>query len=119
MGEPKTYAGSCHCGKVRYQAEIDLEATVISCNCSICSRSGTLLQFIPESQFKLLSGSDDLTEYRFKQGHINHHFCRACGIKSFARGVGPKGPMVAINARCLEGVDLEKLNIQRFDGKSL
>jgi hypothetical protein len=119
MGDPKTYSGSCHCGKVRYQAELDLAGPTISCNCSLCSRSGTLLQFIPENRFKLLSGSDELTEYRFNKGHINHHFCRTCGIKSFARGIGPQGPMVAINTRCLEAIDLDTLNVQRFDGKSL
>jgi hypothetical protein len=78
-----------------------------------------MLQFIPESRFKLLSGSDDLTEYRFNKGHINHLFCRTCGIKSFARGIGPQGPMVAVNARCLEGVDLDQLKIQRFNGRDL
>jgi len=41
------------------------------------------------------------------------------GIKPFARGKKGDGtPMVAINARCLEGVDLSTLDVQQVDGKS-
>lgn len=115
----QTYAGSCHCGAVRYRATLDLEQPVISCNCSMCGRSGTLLTFIPESQFTLESGNDSLTDYQFNKHAIHHNFCKTCGIKSFARGKRPDGtPMVAINARCLEGVELSELKINPFDGRS-
>lgn len=119
MSELKTYEGSCHCGRVRYQAELDLGSPVISCNCSMCGRAGTFLTFVPESQFKLQSGEDVLTDYKFNRHAIHHVFCRICGIKSFARGTARDGSaMVAINARCLEGVDLETLVIKRVDGRS-
>ncbi len=112
--------GSCHCGKVRYEAEIDLSAPVISCNCSMCGRAGTLLSFVPEEWFHLLSGEDALTEYRFNHEVIAHLFCSTCGIKPFARGTSPAGtPMVAVNVRCLEGVDVDALTVKHFDGKSM
>jgi|SRR5581483_3384889 len=114
----KTYAGGCHCGKVRYQVTLDLSHPVISCNCSMCGRAGTLLTFVPAGQFKLLSGEDSLTDYVFNHHVIHHLFCKVCGIKSFARGSGKDGPTVAINARCLDDVDLGKLNVKPFDGKS-
>src|SRR3954465_3194460 len=107
-----TYTGSCHCGAVRYEATLDLQKPVISCNCSMCGRTGTLLTFIPESDFKLLQGEDALTDYQFNKHVIHHLFCTVCGTKSFARGVGRDGaPTVAVNARCLEGVDLGALQI--------
>jgi hypothetical protein len=118
MSEPKTHSGGCQCGKVRYEVAIDLGAPVISCNCSMCGRSGTLLSFVPASQFKLLSGEDVLTDYQFNHHVIHHLFCRVCGIKSFARGEGAKGPTVAINTRCLDDVDVGALKIQPFEGKS-
>jgi len=120
MSEAKTYTGSCHCGKVRYEVELDLSAPVLSCNCSICGRSGSLLAFVPEDQFKLLSGADALTDYLFNKHAIHHVFCKVCGIKSFARGQKPDGSqMVAVNTRCLEGVDVASLEVQHVDGKSL
>ena len=119
MSELKTHSGGCHCGKVRYEVRMDLGAPVISCNCSMCGRSGTLLSFVPAAQFKLLSGEDALTDYQFNKHVIHHLFCKVCGIKSFARGKGRDGAdMIAINARCLDGVELEKLNVTPYDGKN-
>ena len=119
MEQLKTYAGSCHCGKVRFEVEIDVSGKFVACNCSMCGRSGTLLTFVPAERFKLLSGEDATTDYQFNKKVIHHLFCSTCGIKAFARGTGPDGKeMRAINARCLEGVDPEKLSIQHYDGKS-
>ena len=119
MSEAKTHSGSCHCGKVRYQVTIDLAKPVISCNCSMCGRSGTLLAFVPAAQFQLLSGEDALTEYKFNRNVIAHMFCSTCGIKPFARGKMADGtPTAAINVRCLDDVDLETLNVQKFNGKA-
>jgi len=119
MSEAKTYSGSCHCGRVRFKVTTDL-ARVISCNCSMCSRAGTLLTFVPAEQFELLSGDDALGDYQFNKHVIHHLFCRHCGIKSFAKGTPPttNKEMRAINVRCLEGVDLDALTVQKVDGKS-
>lgn len=111
------YQGSCHCGAVRYQAEVDLAKPVISCNCSHCGRKGFLWSFIPADRFKLLEGEDAQTEYRFNTEKIQHLFCKTCGVESFARGEDSKGAATAsINVRCLEGVDLTTLNVQPYDG---
>ncbi len=113
-----TYTGHCHCGAVRYEAETDL-AQVLSCNCSHCTQHGLLLNFIPAAQFKLLSGGDNLTEYRFNKKMIAHLFCKTCGIESFARGKGKEGnDTVALNVRCLDGVDVDSLTLTPFDGKN-
>jgi hypothetical protein len=115
-----THKGSCHCGAVRYTVEIDTDAEAIECNCSICGRSGTLLLFTSMEQFKLESGEDNLTSYRFNNQHIDHVFCKTCGIKSFAKGKGRDGkPMAAINARCLDDVDVFTQKRKQFNGKSL
>jgi len=119
MSEAKTHSGGCHCGKVRYEVTLDLEKPVISCNCSICGRSGTLLTFVPASEFRLLSGEGVLTDYQFNNHVIHHVFCSVCGVKSFARGTSKDGTAtVAINARCLDDVELSNLTVMNFDGKS-
>jgi hypothetical protein len=121
MSTPKTYAGSCHCGKVTYDVTLPEDlGTLTSCNCSICARTGARLTFVPASQFTLRSGEDALTDYTFNKKRIHHLFCATCGVRSFARGAAPDGrEMVAINVRCLEGVDAEAIPVKRFDGKSL
>jgi len=119
MSETKTYSGGCHCGAVRYEVELDLAKPVISCNCSMCGRVGSLLTFVPAANFTLLQGEDSLTDYQFNKHVIHHVFCKTCGIKSFARGKGRDGgDTVAINTRCLDGVELDKLNLTAYDGKS-
>jgi hypothetical protein len=119
MTQPTTYQGSCHCGAVRYSVEADLSQPVMSCNCSMCGRSGTLLAFVPTAKFTLEQGSDALTDYLFNKENIHHLFCKVCGIKSFARGTGPGGAeMAAVNVRCLDGVDPDKLTVKRIDGRS-
>lgn len=106
-------------GKVRFEATTDL-AHVISCNCSICSKRRLLLTFLPATKFKLLDGEERLEEYRFNKGRIRHKFCRECGVETFGRGKNPKGfDMVALNVRCLDGIDLARLNRVSFDGKSV
>jgi hypothetical protein len=113
------YSGSCHCGAVRYTVEADLSQPVIACNCSICGRSGSLLAFVPSDKFTLEQGSDALTDYQFNKHVIHHMFCKVCGIKAFARGVGRDGaPTVAVNTRCLDGIDITKLNVMPYDGKN-
>ena len=115
-----TQHGGCHCGAVRYHVDLDLEQPAIECNCSICGRSGTLLSFVPATKFTLEKGQDNLTSYQFNKKHIDHVFCKTCGIKSFARGKRPDGTeMIAINVRCLDGIDLGKIQRKQFDGAKL
>jgi hypothetical protein len=117
----QTHTGSCHCGAVRFEAELDLSQPVIACNCSMCGRKGTLLSFVPATKFKLLSGEDSLTEYLFNTKNIRHTFCKVCGVQSFARGKSPRtgDPMVAVNVRCVDDADLDALAVTKFDGKRL
>ncbi len=119
MAETKTYEGGCHRGAVRYHVTLQLDRAV-GCNCSICSKTGTLLAFAPLDQFVLERGADALGDYQFGKKRVHHLFCRTCGIRSFSRGRPPNGPeMVAINVRCLDGVDLAGIPVKPFDGKSL
>jgi hypothetical protein len=119
MSNGKDYLGGCHCGKVRYEVKADLGAPVIACNCSMCAKKGTLLTFVPSADFKLLSGEEALTRYQFNKKVIDHLFCSTCGVTSFARGKRSDGTaMVAINTRCLEGVDVQTLEVKHFDGAS-
>ncbi len=74
----RTYHGSCHCGRVRFEIETELTA-VVECNCSICSKKGILHHRVPPERFRLLAGEDALAVYRFNTATAQHLFCRHCG----------------------------------------
>lgn len=114
----KTYSGGCHCKAVRYEVTTDL-SKVMQCNCSHCAIKSLLLTFVTPDKFTLLSGEDTLSDYQFNKHIIHHLFCRICGVESFGRGKGPRGEMVAINVRCLDGVDVSALTPMPFNGKDL
>lgn len=112
------YEGGCHCGKVRFNVEIDL-TNPVTCNCSYCSKRGSINAFTPAENFAFESGEQDLSEYRFNTKTIEHLFCATCGMESFARGTRPDGAtVVAVNVRCLDGVDLDALHPRQVDGRS-
>lgn len=114
-----TYTGGCHCGLVRFEATADLDP-VYACNCSICTKRGLLLTFVKPEKFALRAGEEELVDYQFGKKIRHHLFCRSCGVESFAHGVGPDGAeMVALNARCLDGIELASLNQMPFDGKNM
>ena len=113
------YKGSCHCGRIVFEVEGELTGAV-ACNCSICSRKGSLLWFVPRDKMRLLTAEEDVATYTFNKHRIMHHFCTTCGIHPYADGVDAKGnPIAAVNARCLPDVDLESIAVKHFDGKSL
>lgn len=112
------YSGSCQCGAVSYEVDVDLDNT-ITCNCSRCQRLGVVLAFAPRANFQLKTGEDALTEYLFNKKAIRHLFCNTCGVESFAYGEMPDGTAtVAVNANCLSGVDPRALKSHHVDGRS-
>ena len=111
-----TYQGSCHCGQTRF--EVDGEITgAMACNCSMCRRKGTLMWFVGREQLRLHTPGDTLATYLFNRHVIRHRFCPVCGIHPFGEGTDPAGrTMAAVNIRCLDGVDLDAVPVQHYDG---
>lgn len=109
--------GGCHCGLVRFEADIGEEPIdILDCNCSICSMTGYLHLIVPETRFRLIEGKSDTTTYRFGTGRARHIFCSQCGIKSFYRPRShPDG--ISISLRCIDGWEDLKVNITKFEGK--
>ena len=112
------HQGGCHCGAVRYEAEVDT-ASAVECNCAHCSKAGLLLAFTPRARFTQTGGADAMTEYRFNTKKLQHLFCATCGIQSFAFGTAPDGTETAsINLRTVDGIDLTKVERKPYDGLS-
>jgi hypothetical protein len=113
------YKGSCHCGQVAFQVEGEIKGAM-ACNCSICSRKGSLMWFVPREMLQLQSPDEAVSTYEFNKHVIKHRFCPTCGMHPYGEGTDPKGNrMAAVNLRCIEGLDLAAIPVQNFDGRSL
>ena len=113
------HTGSCHCGRIAFEAEGEIDGA-LDCNCSICRRRGSLLWFVPGERFRLTTPPENVRTYRFHSKRIQHQFCDHCGIHPFGEGTDPSGrKMVAINLRCVDGIDLKSIPRQEFDGASI
>ena len=110
------YHGGCHCGAVAFEVEGEL-TEVLQCNCSICTQKAYLHWIVPTRSFRLLTGQERLTTYRFNTGVARHLFCARCGVASFY--VPRSNPdKIDVNARCLNDVDLSRLEVRPFDGRN-
>ncbi len=114
-----SYTGTCHCGTVSFTVDADAPKSAVSCNCSHCRRKGFLLTFVTADRFTLNSGGEALRPYTFNKHKIRHMFCEKCGTEPFAYGNNPDGSEVrAVNLRCVPGIDLDALELQKYDGAS-
>lgn len=113
------YQGSCHCGRVAFEVEGEIQGAM-SCNCSICHPKGWLLWLVPRESLTLRTPDEAASTYTFNRHVIKHRFCPTCGINPYGEGPSPDGQaMAAVNVRCLQGVDIETLPVQKFDGRSM
>ena len=118
----KTYKGSCHCGAVRFEADLDLTQSTYRCNCSICRRTRFWPAVARPDGFRLLAGEADLTKYLFNTRKNEHYFCRHCGVRAFGVGTEtPIGLMYGVNLGCLEDASDEEVAnapVTWVDGRS-
>jgi hypothetical protein len=106
----KTYRGSCHCGAVRYEADVDLARGTFKCNCSVCFKTRAWLAAVPADSFRLLAGEQTLRDYQFGKKSIHHRFCTQCGVRPFSQGADPQGNRIyAVRVNCLDSVEAREL----------
>lgn len=117
-----TFHGSCHCGAVRYAADIDLALGTIKCNCTVCTKMRFWAAVVAPPAFRLLQGESALREYRFHTRRDGHYFCGECGINVFSTGSSPhSGPFVAVTVASMDDLPLPELlaaPVRHIDGRN-
>ena len=112
------HKGRCHCGGIAFEVDGDF-STAVECNCSHCQLKGYLLVMVPREALSLSTPEEAMSTYHFNRHMIDHKFCPTCGGAPFGFGVDENGnATAAINIRCIEDIDLEKVERMPFDGRS-
>lgn len=103
----QTYSGSCHCGDVRFEVDLDLAEGGGKCNCTICRKTRNWSASVKPDAFRLLSDPAAMSDYQFGTNSVHWRFCRRCGVRAFGEGDIPEagGPFVAVQLACLDDID--------------
>ncbi len=118
MTDALKFFGGCHCGKIRFEVFAATDEKIRECNCSICAKNGFIHLIVKKDRFKILSGEDAISHYKFNTGTADHMFCMHCGVKAFyVPRSHPDG--YSVNARCLdEWPNLPFQIAAAFDGQN-
>ena len=113
----RQHKGSCHCGAVRFEITSSL-AELTTCDCSLCVKKNALMVKVHESQFRLLSKAENISEYRWNTNIARHYFCKACGIYTFHRKQAAPDHY-GVNIFCLDGVDPNAIPVRATEGANM
>ena len=108
--EARKHTGSCHCGAVRF--EVQLDATAGSrCNCTVCTKVGALSAIVKPDAFRLLTDERSLSFYEWAGKTAKRYFCKDCGVSCYSRGYLEQigGDYVSVKLACLDDVDPKEL----------
>ncbi len=117
-GNLKKRLGTCHCGDVRFEVEIDATAGS-RCNCSICTKTSVTGGVVKPAAFKLLSDESKLSMYEWASKMSQRYFCKRCGVHCFGRGHLEQlgGDFVSVNLNCIDDIDLRDVSLVFWDGR--
>jgi hypothetical protein len=113
----KTYRGSCHCGRIKFEAEIDLAAGTTKCNCTSCWKKRLWTTRVKPESFRQLQGQEEMSETK-----AGHGFCKHCGVITFnrvAKADWNDGEYVSVSVASLDNLEPAELlaaPVQYCDG---
>jgi len=120
-----TIKGSCHCGDVQFEVDIDPDHAT-RCTCSLCSKRGALWLYASPAQFRLLKQPESDAVYLWNSRTVKHHFCGACGCTTYSespdwsRGTPDfENLKVGVNLRPIDDIDRDAVPVTVIDGQTL
>jgi hypothetical protein len=79
----KLFHGSCHCGKIKYLANIDLAQGSGKCNCTFYLKNCFWSYKATTEDFEWTAGQDSSTKYSSNPMIGEYVFCKICGTMPF------------------------------------
>ena len=112
-----TYQGSCHCGAVKFEVDIDGKSVRV-CDCSICFKRGALNVRVEEDKLRIKTPREDMSLYQWHTKTAKDYFCPKCGILPFRRPrTAPS--LWTVNVRCLDDIGVSNWEIEPVYGRQL
>ena len=113
-----THKGSCHCGAVQIEVDLELIGKATQCNCTICTKLASTGATVKPGALRLLKGEDSLSTYSVNPV-ATRYFCKTCGVHVFSRGDIPEigGAFAGVRINVLDDLDLGTLQISYWDGR--
>jgi hypothetical protein len=111
----KTFHGSCKCGAITFEADLDLEQGTTKCNCTSCWKRRWWSVRVKPDAFRSLRGEECLTAASF---------CPNCGVVPYAHIEAAEwndGAYVSVNVAVLDDLDPNELMeapVQFCDGRN-
>jgi hypothetical protein len=111
--------GSCHCGAVRFEVNLEPGSKASRCNCSICTKLSLTGFIVKPEAFRLLTSEAELLSYEFGHKVSKRSFCRHCGVHCFGSGFLAEigGDFVSVNGNCLDDLEPTTLDVIYWDGR--
>ncbi len=116
-----THTLTCVCGGTWIEVGA-LPLWLAECNCSYCSKKGSIWGHYPPSQVRFVS---ETAPGIWKPNLNEHHFCARCGTTTHAitpnwQAAGPDAEQtqVSLNMRMLDDGDLAGIPVEHIDGKA-
>ena len=122
----KTYTGTCHCGAIRFEADLDLDEGSNRCNCSYCAKVRAWFAFAKGPQSFRVLDATGVSEYRWTppgrpEPHLTFTFCKRCGVRTYAQGdleaLGGKFHAISVPALELSPAELAAIPVRYINGR--
>lgn len=119
----KTYHGSCHCGAIRYEVDLDLSQGAGRCNCTYCLKTRAWSAFLKPDALRITAGEDSAIQYHQHAEAPRKFHCATCGVHVYGRGDADYmgGPFASISVATLDDATPEELAampIRYSDGRN-
>lgn len=118
MDNVTKHHGSCVCGDVTFEVELDLSRGS-RCNCTICTKLGVTGSVVKPSAFTLLSSPSKLASFTRTPTIGERFFCARCHAYCFSKGRLEElgGDFVSVNLNCIDGFDVTRVTLVYWDGR--